>query len=492
MYFSRVKLNDSSLLRRDALFGGRWQASATGATFEVTNPADGTLLATVPSLSLDETREAIEFAANAMKSWQVVPAPDRSRLLRRWFDLMTENAEDLAAILTAEQGKPLGEARGEILYGASYVEWFAEEAKRACGDIIPSPSADRRIVILKEPVGVCAAITPWNFPNAMITRKLAPALAAGCAMLIKPASQTPLSALALAFLAEQAGIPAGLVSVLTGDARTVGGELCRHPLVRKLTFTGSTATGKILLRQCADTVKKVTMELGGNAPFIVFADADLDAAVEGCMASKFRNAGQTCVCANRIFAHTSVMEAFSAKLAAAVEGLVVGNGVDDEVNQGPLIDEAALAKVEAFVSDAIGKGAAIVCGGHRHALGGTFFEPTILANCTTDMLLAEDEIFGPVAPLFAFETEAEVIHLANATNVGLASYFYSKDLGRVWRVAGALEFGMVGVNTGLISNAMAPFGGVKESGMGREGSKYGLDEYLTVKYVCMSFEPAAA
>ncbi len=492
MYFSRMKLNDSSLLRRDALFGGRWQASATGATFEVTNPADGTLLATVPSLSLDETREAIEFAANAMKSWQVVPAPERSRLLRRWFDLMIENADDLAAILTAEQGKPLGEARGEILYGASYVEWFAEEAKRACGDIIPSPSADRRIVILKEPVGVCAAITPWNFPNAMITRKLAPALAAGCAMLIKPASQTPLSALALAFLAEQAGIPAGLVSVLTGDARTIGGELCRHPLVRKLTFTGSTATGKILLRQCADTVKKVTMELGGNAPFIVFADADLDAAVEGCMASKFRNAGQTCVCANRIFVHTSVMEAFSAKLAAAVEGLVVGNGVDDEINQGPLIDEAALAKVEAFVADALGKGASIVCGGHRHALGGTFFEPTILANCTTDMLLAEDEIFGPVAPLFAFETEAEVIHLANATNVGLASYFYSKDLGRVWRVAGALEFGMVGVNTGLISNAMAPFGGVKESGMGREGSKYGLDEYLTVKYVCMSFEPAAA
>jgi len=489
MYFSRMKLNDSSLLRRDALFGGRWQASATDATFEVTNPADGTLLATVPSLSLDETREAIEFASNAMKSWKVVPAPERSRLLRRWFDLMIENADDLAAILTAEQGKPLGEARGEILYGASYVEWFAEEAKRACGDIIPSPSADRRIVILKEPVGVCAAITPWNFPNAMITRKLAPALAAGCAMLIKPASQTPLSALALAFLAEQAGIPAGLVSVLTGDARTIGGELCRHPLVRKLTFTGSTATGKILLRQCADTVKKVTMELGGNAPFIVFADADLDAAVEGCMASKFRNAGQTCVCANRIFVHTSVMEAFSAKLAAAVEGLVVGNGVDDEVNQGPLIDEAALAKVEKFVADALWKGAAIVCGGHRHALGGTFFEPTILANCTTDMLLAEDEIFGPVAPLFAFETEAEVIHFANATNVGLASYLYSKDLGRVWRVAGALEFGMVGVNTGLISNAMAPFGGVKESGMGREGSKYGLEEYLTVKYVCMAFEP---
>ena len=489
MYFSRMKLNDSSLLRRDALFGGRWQASATGATFEVTNPADGTLLATVPSLSLDETREAIEFAANAMKSWQVVPAPERSRLLRRWFDLMIENAEDLAAILTAEQGKPLGEARGEILYGASYVEWFAEESKRACGDIIPSPSADRRIVILKESVGVCAAITPWNFPNAMITRKLGPALAAGCAMLIKPASQTPLSALALAFLAEQAGIPAGLVSVLTGDARTIGGELCRHPLVRKLTFTGSTATGKILLRQCADTVKKVTMELGGNAPFIVFADADLDAAVEGCMASKFRNAGQTCVCANRIFVHTSVMEAFSAKLAAAVEGLVVGNGVDDDVNQGPLIDEAALGKVEAFVADALGKGASIVCGGHRHALGGTFFEPTILANCTTEMLLAEDEIFGPVAPLFAFETEAEVIHFANATNVGLASYFYSKDLGRVWRVAGALEFGMVGVNTGLISNAMAPFGGVKESGMGREGSKYGLEEYLTVKYVCMAFEP---
>lgn len=487
MYFSQMKLNDPSLLRREALYGGRWQGSATGTTFEITNPADGSHLATLPSVSLDETRAAIEFAANAMKSWQVVPAPERSRLLRRWFDLMIENADDLATILTAEQGKPLAEARGEILYGASYVEWFAEEAKRACGDIIPSPAADRRIVVLKEPVGVCAAITPWNFPNAMITRKLAPALAAGCAMLIKPASQTPLSALALAFLAEQAGIPAGLVSVLTGDARTIGGELCRDPLVRKLTFTGSTATGKILLRQCADTVKKATMELGGNAPFIVFGDADLDAAVEGCMASKFRNAGQTCVCANRIFVHTSVMDAFSVKLAAAVDALVVGNGVQPGVNQGPLIDETALAKVEEFVADAVDKGAQIVRGGHRHELGGTFFEPTILSKCTPEMLLAEDEIFGPVAPLFAFETEAEVIRLANATNVGLASYFYSKDLGRVWRVAGALEFGMVGVNTGLISNAMAPFGGVKESGMGREGSKYGLDEYLTVKYVCMAF-----
>jgi len=416
-----------------------------------------------------------------------VPAPERSRKLRRWFELMTANSDDLAAILTAEQGKPLAEAKAEIAYGASYVEWFAEEAKRIYGDTIPSPAADRKIVVLKQPIGVCAAITPWNFPNAMIARKVAPALAAGCAMLVKPASQTPLSALAMAWLAEEAGIPPGLFSVLTGDAREVGAALCDHPLVRKLSFTGSTAVGKILIKQCADTVKKVTMELGGNAPFIVFEDADLDAAVEGCIISKFRNTGQTCVCANRIFAHADIHDEFSRKLAAAVDKLVVGNGADPGVTQGPLIDEKALAKVEELVADAVNKGARLNSGGRRHRLGGTFFEPTILSNCGPDMLLAQDEIFGPVAPVFRFESEEEVIRLANDTPVGLASYFYSRDVGRVWRVAEALEYGMVGINTGLISNAMAPFGGVKESGMGREGSKYGLDDYLTIKYLCLAF-----
>jgi len=482
-----MNLKNPSLLRNTALFCGRWQGSATGETIEVVNPFDRSLIGSVPMLSADETREAIDFAASAMKAWQARPSSERSRLLRRWFDLMLENADDLAAILTAEQGKPLAEAKGEILYGASYVEWFAEEAKRVNGDMIPAPSADRRLVVLKEAVGVCAAITPWNFPNAMITRKLAPALAAGCAMVIKPALQTPLSALALAALSEEAGIPAGLVSVVTGDAHVVGGELCRHPLVRKLTFTGSTNTGKILLRQCADTVKKVTMELGGNAPFIVFEDADLDAAVEGCLVSKFRNAGQTCVCANRIFVHETVMDRFSEKLVAAVSALVVGDGRTEGVQQGPLIDDAAIGKVEDLVIDACRKGAQVTCGGKRHVLGGTFYEPTVLRNCSPGMALAEEEIFGPVAPLFSFSTDEEVIELANSSSVGLAGYFYTRDLGRAWRMASALECGMVGINTGMISNAMAPFGGIKESGMGREGSKYGLEEYLTIKYVCMAF-----
>lgn len=481
-----MKLTNPSLLRDQALFAGRWQASSSGRTFEVRNPADHSLIATVPELTAAEVSSAIAFAAAAMTEWKNRPAAERSRLLRRWFDLMSANADDLASILTAEQGKPFAEARAEILYGASYVEWYAEEAKRVGGDIIPPPSRDRRIIVLKEPVGVCAAITPWNFPSAMITRKLAPALAAGCAMLVKPAAQTPLSALALAALADEAGIPPGIVSVVTGPAGIVGGELCRHPLVRKLTFTGSTATGKILLRQCADTVKKVTMELGGNAPFIVFEDADLDAAVDGCLASKFRNAGQTCVCANRIFVQRSVVDEFTEKLVQAVGRLVAGNGAHPGVDQGPLIDEHALAKVESFVSDALAKGARAVCGGRRPPLGGTFYEPTVLTGCSTGMLVADDEIFGPVAPLFAFDSEEDVVRLSNATNVGLAGYFFTRDLARAWRVASALECGMVGVNTGLISNAMAPFGGIKESGMGREGSKYGIEDYLTIKYICMA------
>jgi len=452
----------------------------------VVNPATGETLAEVPKLSAEEVDEAVSFAHAAMREWQARTALERSKILRRWFDLMTAHADDLAKILTAEQGKPLAEARGEIAYGAAYVEWFAEEAKRIYGDTIPGPARDRRIIVIKQPVGVCAAITPWNFPNAMIARKIAPALAAGCAMVVKPAMQTPLSALALAGLAEEAGVPPGLFSVVTGDAKEIGGALTANQLIRKLTFTGSTSVGKVLLRQCADTVKKVTMELGGNAPFIVFADADLDAAVEGVMASKFRNTGQTCVCVNRLFVHAGVVEAFSAKLAGAVKKLKVGNGFDAGVEQGPLIDGKALAKVEELVADATAKGATVLAGGGRHSLGGTFYEPTILGNCTTGMDLAQEEIFGPVAPIFTFETEEEVIRLANDTSVGLASYFYSRDIGRIWRVAEALEYGMVGINTGLISNAMAPFGGVKESGMGREGSKYGIEDYLTIKYLCLA------
>jgi succinate-semialdehyde dehydrogenase/glutarate-semialdehyde dehydrogenase len=484
---SLLKLHHPSLLRQEALFCGRWQSAASGRTIEVVNPATGHPIATVPELSVEEVRQAIEFSDIAMRDWQRCTAHDRSRILRRWFHLIETHAEDLARILSAEQGKPLAEARGEISYGASYVEWFSEEAKRVYGDTIPAPANDRRIIVVKEPVGLCAAITPWNFPNAMIARKIAPALAAGCAMLVKPASQTPLSALALAVLAEEAGLPRGLFSVLCGKAREVGGELCRHPAVRKLTFTGSTEVGKILLRQCADTVKKVTMELGGNAPFIVFEDANLDAAVEGCLISKFRNTGQTCVCANRIFVHESVMQSFCAKLGAAVSQLVVGNGGDAHVSLGPLIDQEALRKVKELVADALGNGALLVSGGKAHALGGNFYMPTILANCTTKMRLAQEEIFGPVAPIFSFRSDEEVIALANDTPVGLASYFYSRDIGRIWRVSSALEYGMVGINTGLISNAMAPFGGVKESGMGREGSKYGIDEYLTIKYLCLAY-----
>jgi succinate-semialdehyde dehydrogenase len=481
-----MKLNDPSLLVTKAYLCGEWRDARSGRVMNVTNPATGELVATVPELSADEAHEAIAFAAACMKEWQKRSALERSKVLRRWFDLMIENAADLALILTSEQGKPLAEARGEILYGASYVEWFAEEAKRIYGDVIPAPSADRRIVVLRQPVGVCAAITPWNFPNAMLTRKLAPALAAGCAMVCKPASQTPLSALAIALLAERAGVPPGLIAVLPGPSSEIGEAFTSSPIVRKLTFTGSTSVGKKLMAACAGTVKKVTMELGGNAPFIVFDDADLDAAVEGAMASKFRNTGQTCVCANRILVQSGVFDAFAEKLVAATKALKVGNGVEDGVTQGPLIDRKALEKVETLVADAVNKGAKVLLGGRRHALGGTFYEPTVITDATMEMEFAQEEIFGPVSPLYRFETEEEAIAMANDTNVGLASYLYTRDFGRAWRVAEALEYGMAGVNTGLISNAMAPFGGVKESGLGREGSRYGIEDYLVMKYVCMA------
>jgi succinate-semialdehyde dehydrogenase/glutarate-semialdehyde dehydrogenase len=481
-----LSLKDSSLLRTQACLCGEWRDARSGRTLDVTNPATGEVIATVPDLGADEAHEAIAFAAERMKEWQARPAPERSKILRRWFDLLIENTDDLALILTSEQGKPIAEAKGEIAYGAAFIEWFAEEAKRIYGDIIPAPSNDRRLVVLRQPVGVCAAITPWNFPTAMLTRKVGPALAAGCAMVCKPASQTPLSALALAWLGERAGLPPGLFSVLPGNAAEIGGAFTSSPVVRKLTFTGSTAIGKKLMAACADTVKKVTMELGGNAPFIVFNDADLDAAVEGAMASKYRNTGQTCVCANRLLVQSGVYDEFAQKLVAAVKKLKVGNGLDEGVTQGPLIDDKAIGKVEELVVDAVGKGAKVLLGGKRHELGGTFYEPTILDGATTKMELAQEEIFGPVSPLFRFETEEEAIALANDTSVGLASYFYTRDLSRAWRVAEALEYGIAGVNTGLISNAMAPFGGVKESGLGREGSKYGIEDYLTLKYVCMA------
>ncbi len=479
-------LKDPTLLKTQACLAGAWRDARSGRTIAVTNPATGEVIATVPELSAEEAHEAIAFAAERMAEWKARPAVERSRILRRWFDLVGENTDDLALLLTSEQGKPLAEAKGEIAYGASYLEWFAEETKRIAGDLIAPPANDRRILVLRQPVGVCAAITPWNFPNAMLARKVAPALAAGCAMVCKPASQTPLSALALAELGERAGLPPGLFSVLTGPAAEIGEAFTSSPLVRKLTFTGSTGIGKKLMAACAGTVKKVTMELGGNAPFIVFDDADLDAAVEGAMASKYRNSGQTCVCANRILVQAGVYEAFAEKLVAAVRKLQVGNGLEPGVTQGPLIEEKAVEKVEALVADAVGKGARVLLGGRCHALGGTFYEPTILDGVTPAMALAQEEVFGPVSPLFRFETEAEAIALANDTPVGLAGYFYSRDLGRIWRVAEALETGMVGANTGVISNAMAPFGGIKESGLGREGSKYGIEDYLVLKYVCLA------
>ncbi|MGH8698037.1 MAG: NADP-dependent succinate-semialdehyde dehydrogenase [Burkholderiales bacterium] len=481
-----LSLKDPKLLRQQCYIDGRWVDADGGKTLAVTNPATGEVLGAVPSMGAAETRRAIEAANAAWPAWRARTAKERSAILRKWSDLMLANQEDLAIIMTAEQGKPVTESRGEIAYAASFIEWFAEEARRVYGDTIPGHQADRRIVVIKQPVGVCAAITPWNFPAAMITRKVGPALAAGCTMISKPASATPFSALALAELAERAGVPKGVFSVVTGAATAIGGEMTSNPLVRKVTFTGSTETGKLLIAQAAKTVKKVSMELGGNAPFIVFDDADLDAAADGAIASKYRNAGQTCVCANRILVQDEVYDAFAGRLAERVAKFKVGNGMEPGVVVGPLIDAAAVKKVEEHVSDAVAKGARVAMGGKRHALGGLFFEPTILTDVTPAMQVTREETFGPVAPLFRFKTEEEAIRLANDTEFGLAAYFYARDLSRVWRVAEGLESGIVGINTGLISTAEAPFGGVKESGLGREGSKYGIDEFLEIKYLCMA------
>ncbi len=480
-----LKLNDPSLLRAQCYIDGRWCDADDGATIAVTNPATGETLGSVPKMGAAETRRAIDAANAAWPAWRKKSAKERATILRRWNDLMLEHADDLALIMTAEQGKPLAEAKGEITYAASFLEWFAEEGKRIEGDTMPSPWPDRRVLVTKEPIGVCAAITPWNFPAAMITRKAGPALAAGCPMVVKPAELTPFSALALALLAERAGVPKGVFSVLTGDSKAIGGEMTSNPVVRKLTFTGSTQVGRILMEQCAPTIKKLSLELGGNAPFIVFDDANLDAAVEGAIASKYRNAGQTCVCANRIYVQDGVYDAFADKLVAAVAKLQVGNGQEAGVTQGPLIEEKAVRKVEEHIADALSKGAQLLAGGKRHALGHSFFQPTVLANVTSAMQVATEETFGPLAPLFRFTDEDDVITMANSTEFGLAAYFYARDIGRVWRVADALESGMVGVNTGLISTEIAPFGGVKQSGLGREGSRYGIEDYLVVKYICM-------
>ena len=482
-----LQLNYKSLLKNNtSLLSGAWIGADSGETIAVTNPANGEVVANVPRMGKAETERAIIASAAAQKHWKTLTAATRAAILKRWFDLIKLHAEDLAQILTAEQGKPLAESRGEVNYGASFIEWFAEEAKRVYGETIPSPASDRRLLVIKQPIGVTAAITPWNFPIAMITRKAAPALAAGCSMIIKPAEQTPLSAIALAVLAEEAGVPAGVLQVITGKAREIGAVICESPIVSKLSFTGSTEVGRILMAQCAPTIKKLSLELGGNAPFIVFDDADLDAAVEGAMISKFRNAGQTCVCANRLFVQDGVFDVFAEKLAAKVTVLKVGDGTADGVTQGPLIDMAAIEKIESHVADAVKKGAKLMQGGKRHALGGTFYEPTVLADVSVDSLIFSEETFGPVAPLFRFKSDDEVIELANRTEFGLASYFYSRDIGRIWRVAEALEYGMVGVNTGMISNEVAPFGGVKQSGLGREGSHHGIDEYLEIKYIAMA------
>ena len=481
-----LTLKDPSLFRQQCYIDGAWCNADSGKTVEVNNPATNEVLGTIPNLGADETRRAIEAANAAWPGWRKKTAKERANILRKWFNLMLENQDDLAVLMTAEQGKPLAEAKGEVVYGASFVEWFAEEAKRVYGDTIPQHANDKRIVVIKEPIGVVAAITPWNFPNAMITRKCAPALAAGCPVVIKPASQTPFSALALAELAERAGFPKGVLNVVTGSAKAIGGEMTSNPIVRKLSFTGSTEIGKLLMEQCAGTVKKVSLELGGNAPFIVFDDADLDAAVDGAIASKYRNTGQTCVCANRLLVQEGVYDAFAKKLAVAVAKLKVGDGLKGETHQGPLIDMKAVAKVEEHIADAVGKGAKIAVGGKRHALGGSFFEPTILVDVTPKMAVAREETFGPVAPLFRFKTEEEAIRMANDTEFGLAAYFFSRDIGRVWRVAEAVEYGIVGINTGIISTEVAPFGGVKESGIGREGSKYGMDDFLEIKYLCMA------
>jgi succinate-semialdehyde dehydrogenase/glutarate-semialdehyde dehydrogenase len=482
----RVPLRDEFLLRQKAYVNGAWCDADDGGTIPVANPATGQLIGTVPKMGAAETQRAIEAAAAAWSAWRRRTAKDRAAVLRRWFELLLRNQEDLAILMTAEQGKPLSESRGEIAYAASFIEWFAEEGKRVYGDTIPTYAPDRRVLVTKEPVGVVAAITPWNFPSAMITRKAGPALAAGCPVVLKPASATPFSALALAELGERAGIPAGVFNVVTGSSGPIGRELTTNSLVRKVTFTGSTEVGKQLMEQCASTVKKVSLELGGNAPFLVFDDADVDAAVAGAIASKYRNTGQTCVCTNRFLVQDRIHDAFAQKLAEAVSRLAVGNGLAADVQQGPLIDLAAVRKVEEHVSDAVAKGGRVVVGGKRHALGGNFFQPTVIAGATREMALAREETFGPVAPLFRFRTEDEAIRLANDTEYGLAAYLYTRDLGRAWRVGEALEYGMVGINTGLLSTEVAPFGGVKQSGIGREGSKYGIEDYLVVKYLCVA------
>lgn len=480
-----LNLNNNELFRSQCYVNGQWLDADSKETIQVINPATGEVIGTVPRMGVDETRRAIDAANAAWGDWRRKTAKERARILRRWFELVMENAEDLAMIMTVEQGKPLPEARGEIAYGAAYFEWYAEEAKRIYGDTIPAPAENQRILVTREPVGVCAAITPWNFPSSMITRKAAAALAAGCPLVVKPASQTPYSALALAVLAEQAGVPAGVFSVITGSAAAIGEEMTSNPIVRKVSFTGSTEIGRQLMRQSASTIKKISLELGGNAPFIVFDDADLDAAVQGAMASKYRNAGQTCVCANRIYVHDAVYDAFAEKLVQAVSGLEVGDGRNEGVNLGPLIDDAAVGKVQEHIDDAVAQGGRVLSGGKSHALGGTFFEPTIIADVTPAMKVAREETFGPLAPLFRFDSDDEVVRMANDTEFGLAAYFYSRDIGRIWRVAEQLEYGMVGINTGILSNEAAPFGGVKQSGLGREGSRYGIDDYLVMKYWCL-------
>jgi succinate-semialdehyde dehydrogenase/glutarate-semialdehyde dehydrogenase len=480
-----MKLQDEKLFRQHCYIDGEWVDAIGRGTIPVTNPATGETLGSVPKMGAEETRRAIEAADRALPAWRARTAKDRAQILRRWFDLMMANQDDLATLMTAEQGKPLAEAKGEIAYAASFIEWFGEEGKRIYGDTIPSHGTDKRIVVIKEPIGVCAAITPWNFPAAMITRKCGPALAAGCTMVLKPATATPYSALALCELAERAGVPKGVFSCVTGGAKEIGGEMTSNPTVRKLTFTGSTEIGKLLMEQCAGTVKKMSLELGGNAPFIVFDDADIEMAVRGAIASKYRNAGQTCVCANRILVQDGVYDAFTKRLAETAGAMKVAQGFEAGAVIGPLIDMNAIEKVESHIADAVQKGAKIVIGGKRHALGGSFFEPTVLTGVTTDMLITREETFGPVAPLYRFKTEAEAIKMANDTEFGLAAYFYSRDIGRIWRVAEALEYGIVGINEGIISTEIAPFGGMKESGIGREGSHYGIEEFLEVKYLCL-------
>jgi succinate-semialdehyde dehydrogenase/glutarate-semialdehyde dehydrogenase len=483
-----MNLSNPQMLRSAVKIGQNWNAADDGATFAVINPATGETLGEVPLCGAAETRRAIDAANAAWPAWRALTARQRGQLLRAWFELIVANAEDLAQLITAECGKPLAEARGEVAYGAAFIEWFAEEGKRTYGESIPSTAADTRLLVIKQPVGVCAAITPWNFPLAMITRKVAPALAAGCPVVVKPAEATPLTALALAVLAEQAGLPPGVFNVLTGDPAAIGGELCANPVVRKLSFTGSTAVGRLLMAQCAPTIKKLSLELGGNAPFIVFDDADLDAAVDGALVAKYRNTGQTCVCANRFLVQAGIYDQFATRFAEKVRGLKVGDGSEAGVAQGPLINAAGLTKVEAHVADALAKGARVLCGGARHERGGNFFQPTVMADVTPTMLVAREETFGPVAPLFRFTTEAEAVAMANDTEFGLAAYFFSRDVGRSWRVGEALEYGMVGINSGLISTEVAPFGGIKQSGLGREGSKYGIEEYLEIKYLCFNVQ----